>query len=358
MKQPIYIRAATAISPQQSFEREHFLKPIITTDSRRLYAVEAPYAQYINPVAIRRMSRIMKISISCAMQCLMEAGIKTPDAIITGTGRGGVTDMEVFVKDMIRLEEEALNPTAFIQSTYNSPNGWIAMQSGCTCYNQTYVHRGCSFELALQDARMLLAETAADQNILVGCYDEMTEDYFHIRSARAYWKKENLSSAELLTHAMSEGTIGGEGASFFVVSNNQQASSVAIMAVEIVHDATAVSISEAVSRILGENDMRSSDISLLLTGLNGDSLQSQLYDRVLGGQLINIPVAGFKHLCGEYDTAGGFGLWLACELFAARDFPKSLLLSGSINTRLNNILLINHYILGSASVTLLAKRHQ
>src|SRR5690349_8280470 len=117
MKQALYIRAATAISPQQSFAPEGFLNPLITSNNGRLYAIDAPYDQYISPVAIRRMSRIMKMTISAAMQCLSEAGVKTPDAIITGTGRGGVTDMEVSVKDMIRLEEGSMNPTAFIQST-------------------------------------------------------------------------------------------------------------------------------------------------------------------------------------------------------------------------------------------------
>lgn len=355
MKQPMYIRAATAISPQQSFEREHFLKPVMSTDTGRLYAVEASYAQYISPVAIRRMSRIMKMTISAAMQCLAEAGIKTPDAIITGTGRGGVTDMEVFVKDMIRLEEEALNPTAFIQSTYNSPNGWIAMQSGCTGYNQTYVHRGCSFELALLDARMLLAEAEAPQNVLAGCYDEMTEDYYRIRSARAYWKAEQLDSAKLLEHNHSEGTIGGEGAAFFILSNEPAHNAIAILDLHIIHSAAASSIDAAVQEMLTKNGLTKANISLVLTGLNGDATQTLLYGKVLTSTLEGLPVAGFKHLCGEYDTAGGFGLWIVHKLFQEGEVPPILLLSDEQLNLGKYILLINHYILGTASLVLIGK---
>ncbi len=355
MMQPMYIRAATAISPQQSFAREHFLKPLISTDNGRLYAQEAPYAQYISPVAIRRMSRIMKMTISAGMQCLAEAGLTMPDAIIIGTGRGGVTDMEVFVKDMLRLEEEALNPTAFIQSTYNSPNGWIAMLSGCTCYNQTYVHRGCSFELALLDAQMLLAEADKPQYILAGCYDEMTEDYYHIRSARDYWKSETINSANLLQHSSSYGTIGGEGSAFFTLSNVPEGATSTILGSRILHDATEISIAASVAELLSTCHVAQHELSVVLAGLNGDARCAPLYDKVLNDTLKAVPVAAFKHLCGEYDTAIGFALWLANNILLTGCVPEAARLSLSFApNKLKYILIINHYILGTASIVLMS----
>ncbi len=320
-----------------------------------MYALEAPYAQYISPVAIRRMSRIMKMTISAAMQCLADADIKTPDAIITGTGRGGVTDMELFVKDMLRLDEGAMNPTSFIQSTYNSPNGWIAMQSNCTCYNQTYVHRGCSFELALLDAQMLLAEADSIQNMLVGCYDEMTEDYFHIRAKRGYWKDPSVDSGLLLANNTTPGTVGGEGVSFFTLSNAPKQGIARLMDLAIIYEATAESLNVAVKEMLQSNGMSADSSSVVLAGINGDCRQEILYQQVLRETLKTMPVAAFKHLCGEYDTASGFGLWLANRLLTTQNVPMEAMTTANIPESLSYVLLINHYILGTASVMLIGR---
>ncbi|MEO6832756.1 MAG: beta-ketoacyl synthase chain length factor [Chitinophagaceae bacterium] len=345
MKQPLYIKAAVAISPQESFEDSKFLKPIITSNNGKLFAIDAAYQQYISPVAIRRMSRIMKMTISCAMEALKRATVATPDAIITGTGRGGVTDMEHFVKDMIRLEEGAMNPTAFIQSTYNSPNGWIAMQSKCTGYNQTYVHRGSSFELALQDAQMLAAETKNPINILVGCFDELTEDYYHIRRKRGYWKNPAVASDQLYKHPELKGTIAGEGTTFFVLSNQKEGTFCEISNLKIVYRATAEIIANALQELLSEENLRVEDIDIALVGENGDSTQALLYEGV-SATLEGVPTLRFKHLCGEFDTASGFATWYAAYLLAEEKSPA---------LRRRNLVLINHYILGSASLIFLKK---
>lgn len=345
MKQALYIKSAVAISPQKSFEEEGFLRPTVISANGKLFAIDADYRQYISPVAIRRMSRLMKMTISCAMEALKRAAVAIPDAIITGTGRGGVTDMEHFVKDMIRLEEGAMNPTAFIQSTYNSPNGWIAMQSKCTGYNQTYVHRGCSFELALQDAQMLAAETDAPINMLVGCFDELTDDYYHIRRKRGYWKNPGVASNQLFEHPELVGTIAGEGASFFVLSNEKQDALCEIRNLKIVYKATAKNIGKALQELLSEENLAASDVDIFLTGENGDSRQSELYYEAFE-TLKAVERLNFKHYCGEFDTALGFATWYAVQLlksFYAAD-------AGS-----KNLLLINHYILGSASLILLKK---
>lgn len=354
MKQRLYIRAATAISPQQTFEASGFCKPVVSSDTGKLYALEAPYARYISPVAIRRMSRILKITISTAMQCLADAGVKTPDAIIMGTGRGAVADMEHFVKDMIRLDEVALNPTLFIQSTYNSPNGWIAMQSNCTGYNQTYVHRGCSFELAIQDAQMMAGETDEPLNMLVGCFDEMTEEYYHIRGKRGYWKQETVDSVKLFEHDETPGTIGGEGAAFFTLSTvPENAPVAAIDDLRIIYNADNNSVRAAVAELLRDNALAPEDISLVVTGQNGNCEQSHLYEGSL--QLFDgvAPVEHFKHLCGEYDTATGFALWFATYLFNGKAHGRGAI-SGAIPiSPLKHILIINHYIMGTASLLLL-----
>src|SRR6476661_7426084 len=106
MMQPIYILSASAISPQYTFNGAVFLQPVMSSDDGKLYVVDAEYNKYISPVAIRRMSKIIKMGISAAMDSLQQANVSCPDAVITGTGMGSMIDMEHFLKDMIRLNEE------------------------------------------------------------------------------------------------------------------------------------------------------------------------------------------------------------------------------------------------------------
>ena len=54
--------------------------------------------------------------------------------------------------------EQMLNPTAFIQSTFNTVGAQLALLLKIHAYNVTYVHRGLSFESALIDGIISIAE--------------------------------------------------------------------------------------------------------------------------------------------------------------------------------------------------------
>ena len=97
------------------------------------------------------MSRIIKMGVR-RMECLKEAGVENPGAIITGTAYGCLADTESFLTKMVENKEELLTPTAFIQSTHNTVGAQIALMLKCHNYNNTFVHRGFSFENALLDA--------------------------------------------------------------------------------------------------------------------------------------------------------------------------------------------------------------
>jgi 3-oxoacyl-[acyl-carrier-protein] synthase II len=353
MTHPAYIRSASAISPQHSFYPGEMLQPLMHTGDGKLFVVDIDYRQYINPVAIRRMSRMLRITISAGMQCLKEAGIERPDAIITGTGRGSMNDTERFLNDMIAMQEQALNPTYFIQSTYNSPNGWLAMQTRCTGYNQTYVHRGSSFELALLDAQMLLQERAAE-HVLVGCFDELTPDYFQVKHKIGYWKEELPDSLELLQHTGTKGTIAGEGSAFFTLSAQPQQALGVLRATAILNDPAPEEVLQQAEACLMQNGLSLADIDLFITGSNGASDQESVYQPIRSSLPDDTSVAGFKHLCGEYDTASGFGLWMAARLLCGEKFPAiSFLKKGQRPVR--TILLVNQYILRNTSVMLITK---
>lgn len=353
MMQPLYIRSAAAISPQYSFDTAQFLNPVLASDSNILYVADPDYRQFINPVAIRRMSRIIKMGISAGMRALQDAGITTPDGIIIGTGKGSVSDTEHFLNDLIKFEEQALNPTYFIQSTYNSVNGWLALQTKCTGYSQTYVHRGHSLEMALLDAQMMATENSKPCNLLVGCLDEMSEDYFYIKSKVGYWKKEPIHSTELLQHKNTAGTIAGEGAAFFTVSNMAEDACCSLHAVYMLQQPTLTEIQACLENALADKGITTADIGLIISGNNGDVRQQALYDTTLP-MFPEASVVMFKHLCGEYDTTTGFALWLASYIAQKDTIPEAVIVQHNAGKG-EYILILNHNILDSVSILLLKK---
>lgn len=353
MMQPVYISSASIISPQQHFEDDGFLDNLKSTDDGMLFVTEPNYRQYINPVAIRRMSKLLKMGISTGMNALQQAGITQPDAIITGTGRGSMVDTEQFLLSMIELKEEALTPTSFIQSTYNSVNGWLALQTKSNGYNQTYVNRGTSLELSLFDAQLFLNEATDTRHVLVGCFDEITPDYVKVKNKIGYWKQPSPNSLQLLKHNDSNGTIAGEGAAFFTVTNTKEKALCSLQFIHTMQDATAESVTEMVTNLLAAKGLMLNDVDVLLCGMNGDTRQQDTYNQLSANTTEHTTIAAFKHLCGEYDTSSGFAIWIATQLFATQQVPEILQIKKGNHTSIKNILLVNHYILNSTSIILL-----
>ncbi len=74
----MYIRATAGISPQPSFER--LLTDPVAYPGNRLRCVEPDYTARIDAKMIRRMSRIIKMGVAAALDCLEIAGIEMPGA--------------------------------------------------------------------------------------------------------------------------------------------------------------------------------------------------------------------------------------------------------------------------------------
>ena len=122
----------------------------------------------------RRMSRVVKSGVAAGIESLLEFGARAPiDAIITATGLGCIADSEKFLDGLIAGDETMLNPTPFIQSTFNTVGAQIALLRGLHCYNTTYAHRWTSFENALTDAALRIG-AGWSQAVLVGAFDETT----------------------------------------------------------------------------------------------------------------------------------------------------------------------------------------
>lgn len=139
----------------------------------------------------RRMSRVIKTAVATAVECVGGVdNIASLDAIITATGWGCLADSERFLRNVIVDKEQLLNPTPFIQSTFNTVGGQIALLSQNHCYNVTYVNRSHSFEDALLDAMMRIAD-GESKNILIGAFDEQTPSQHRIMERMGMFKEVN-----------------------------------------------------------------------------------------------------------------------------------------------------------------------
>ncbi len=341
---PVYITHTSAISPQNQYG-EQLLQPLVADRNCQFAVVEPDYTSVIPPLQLRRMSRILKMGVYTGMDCIHKAGIERPDGIITGTAKGSMTDTEKFVKELSEYQEAALNPTPFILSTYNAINGAIALQTKATGYNQTYVHRGSSFEVSLYDARLKLNTCKEKQNYLVGCFDEMTPEYFFVKSKIGYWKQDRNAAIELWAQSNSKGTLAGEGTAFFMLSNEATGAIAAIHDIQTIYKSSAEDLVNTVLSSIKKAGWVPEDIDMLVLGLNGDSNDEHFYQNLRERMGKELPVLAFKHLCGEYETSGGFALWLTCQLLEGTPLPEQIWYNRpqSAEFQPRKILYYNHY---------------
>lgn len=337
----IYINGLGCISPQESLNNLPLPAEPLCIEGNRLKTIDPNYKEFVPPEMVRRMGRIIKMGVAAGKTALADAGIEKPEMIITGTGLGCIQDTEKFLGNMIRNHEEFLTPTSFIQSTHNTVSAQIALLTKCHGTNFTYVHRGASFESAILDS-ILRIEQAETSQILLGAADEITNDSFVIQERLGFWRRDPISSCQVIQQP-GRGSVAGEGAAFFVLETAPRDSTYAIL-----HDTSMLSgpasqeeILHWINRFLQNHKLNSGNISLLLSGKNGNTSHDTGMDIILSQVFRDIPLGYFKHLCGEYMTATGFATWLAACMLKAQHVPSYVGMQPIDN--LDNILIYNNY---------------
>jgi 3-oxoacyl-[acyl-carrier-protein] synthase II len=303
VNQRVYIRSAACISPRQS---------------------EPDYRALLDPKLIRRMSRIIRMGAVAALTCLKETGLAAPDAIVTGTAYGCLEDTGLFLNSMIERNEELLQPATFIQSTHNTVGAQIALLLQCTGYNNTFVHRGFSFESALLDAILLLADEEAT-TVLVGGVDEIT----------------GTSHALLSRFGLYRHTVAGEGAAFFLLTGEPSENDYARLdgITTFYKPKESGEVKQHVMSLLGSEGLAPTDIDMIITGDNGDERGDRIYREIVGSLFPGKPNLTYKQLSGEYPTSSSFGLWMAAH---------------QVRSGVGRVLLYNHYLGIHHSVYLLS----
>src|SRR3569833_233086 len=334
----VYIRSSACISPQKTFNNEGFLDDIVEYNGTRLTVIEPDYKDYIDPKLARRMSSLIKRGVAAAKKCL--EGTEAPDALITGTAQGCMEDTVTFLTRMVEMNEEMLPHTAFIQSTHNTVAAQIALMLRCHAYNNTFVHKGISFESALFDAIMLLNAQEAD-NILVGGTEEMVDTSFKVLTRLGLYRRQPVSNLDLLK-TEAKGTMGGEGSVFFLLTHKASGDNLAeLTGLKTYYQSD--DIERDIVVFLEDYSLKTEDIDLVITGRNGDIKNDAVYDQLNQGAFKYNALAYYKHLCGEYPVSSSFALWLAANIIKQANVPEIVFERRSSSAAPKKILIYNHY---------------
>lgn len=294
------------VSCQQPLSDEWF-------DSPRLYeemyarAVEPDTRGLILPSEARRMSRILKRTVCTSITALNSSAIDHPDAIITGTGMGCMENSEKFLIDLSRFGENCLKPTLFMQSTHNTIGSLIAIILKCHGYNNTYSHKGISFESALLDA-WLQIRSGGLRNALVGSHDEVTP-FMDLVMESTHPEYSFVSEASVAMIA-----IGRDAP--------DESDICEIESVRILH---RPDIADLCRMFDADHD------SLLMLGLNGnprnDSHYSQLTESIDYAPLL----LRYRHIFGDNFSAPALGVYAAAKILEKGRIPCHMLANDDDN---------------------------
>lgn len=303
-----FITAASTISHQPTFKNAGFSGSLINIDQSSDLKIPN-FKDYIDAGLLRRMSKILRMSVTCAKDCLEQAGIEQPDSIVVGTGFGCLQDTEKFLSTFLTVEG-LLPPTSFIQSTHNTIAGQISLSIGNHGYNMTHTQNTLSFEHALADAMLLLKEE--DENVLVGAADEYIEILDEISANLHLTLPTSLTS----------------GASFFILSREKTDSSLAQIT-DVKTIGFVENIPEAIDQFLKNNGFDKLDIhQVLFCNFNND----KTFILSFFGQIINpVRVIDYQLFSGIYPTNSAFAVHYAVDSMQVNKDIRNVLICNNLN---------------------------
>ncbi len=334
----MFLKDSLAISPQKTFNSEFGNGDFVVHNAKTFKVIDADYAEFIPAGLLRRMGRAVKMGIGAALP-LIKRNPKT-QGIIIGTANGGLENCINFLNQIVDYNEGMLTPTHFVQSTPNALAGQLALMDDNPGYNVTHVNGSLSFENALVDADLFLKEQEQEASLLVGAVEEISDYNYNIDLQAGRYKKEQLTNQELLT-SHSEGSVCGEGASMFIVSNSDQDAFAEICDVEQLTYPTEVQLTDRIHAMLAKNNLTIRDIDTLVLGKSGDGRYDFWYDH-MNRLFPDAAFAYYKNFVGEYRTSSAFGLYLASELLQNKLINHPQLL-GKISKQPRNVLLYNQF---------------
>lgn len=336
-----YINSIGVISPQQTHDGSFLTHPLVNEPTLTMNCVDPVYKEYINAMALRRMSHVVKMGLAASAICMRQLPDMSPEGVIVGTGLACLSDLEKFTRLVEEYGEQSLPPIPFINSAHNTVAGQIAMHNKITGYNITYCHSFLSFESALRDTLLCLSEGM--QNVLVGGLDERTVDNFNIYDLKGYWRKEPVCNLDLYKGSY-PGTLNGEGSAFFIMSNQQRKETMACLRgvhTLLLENSSIADVERELTEFLEAQAIQREDIDLFILGRNGSSTYDSLYCQLEASLPSDAYVAYYKHLCGEYMSSSSFALWIAANVLRQQTLPEALTFRAGTRSAFNRVLIYN-----------------
>lgn len=346
-----FVHGIGVISAQNILLADSLLESPVDYSGERLSCVEPDYSRYFDVRQLRRMSRIIRIGMVAGLDALHEAGVKVPDAIITGTGYGCLEDTGLFLTKMIENHEHALNPTPFIQSTHNTIGSQLALLLQCLGYNQTYTQRALSFENALTDALMASGEDPT-QRLLTGAVDEITDVSHDILRRFRIFRGNNASSLSLF-RSNGRGTLNGEGAAYFLLSGTPKHNAVELKGVQSFYRPSGDDLNHGLQSLLASAGRAADEIDIVITGKSGDQASDRGIGQFVSKHFPQATSGVFKHLTGEFSTASALAMAIACRMIEGRRIPDIILERGTPGAP-RHVLIYNRYFQHYHSLILLS----
>lgn len=315
----IFIHAANQVSIQQPLS-EDWMEAPIGYDVPLARAIEPTFRDYMAANEVRRMSKITKRAIVTTLATLRTAGVEHPDAIISGTSIGSLDYTERFLNALTENGEQMLSPTYFMQSTHNTVSSALAIFTKTHGYNTTYSHGEISFELALQDAWMQL-QLGDISHALVGGFDEMIDSYYELLQKAGYVGQPGMVPCSEVSVSM-------------LLSSKASEDSLCRLAGVCILSATALSkVQDTLTTMLSDAGLTPNDVGAVMTGINGNSQNDAIYNKVCHQLLPAASMLHYKHLFGENYTSPALGTYAAAHclkrdlipatLFIERDHPST-----------------------------------
>jgi hypothetical protein len=327
----MFIHRSSCISPQHTFDGSHAEIPLEPVNN--ILRVMEPKYEGIPLNILRRMGKAVRIGVGAALPLLN--GDAKPDGILIGSANGGMEDCIKFLNQVMEYDEGRLTPTNFVQSTPNAIAAQAGLATANTGYNITHVHRGLAFENALLDAMMLLAGNDR-ATCLVGGVDEVSSYNYNLERLGGWYKKENVSGAGLYA-PQTDGSIAGEGAAMFTVSNNREDAVAEVKGIQMLHTNDPVEVAHRLKLFMDVHGAH----DIFLSGENGDARLQPFYDaceNMLPPETVKLH---YKHITGEHPSTTALALWLACRFLQTQEIPGHFFKSAPSVSSFGKILMYN-----------------
>lgn len=342
----MYIKDVCAISPQLTYSGEFETGDFQLYEKEMIVAVEPSYLDFIPASLLRRMGKAVRMGIGAGLPLIKQN--PAIDGVIIGTANGGLEDCIRFLNQIVDYEEGVLTPTNFVQSTPNSVAGQLALMGDKMGYNCTHTNGSLAFDNALLDAKMVLESSDQPLELLVGAVEEISDYNYNIDKLNNLFKTEVPSNKELV-NSSTIGTLCGEGATMFVVSNQSDGAIARVADQFQICFPEKEELHDLLLQFLDRNKMTPEDIDLLLFGNSGDVRFDHWYNDLQKNLFPTQKINTFKQFSGDYRTANAFGCYLAVKLLqgvqSIKDFqfssnPKTVLVYNQFSAERHGFILL------------------